>query len=176
MDRECGDCSLCCKLLPMPEFNKPAGTRCQHQRHGIGCNIYPRRPTPCKLWQCRWLNGDKTGSRPDRAHYVVDIMPDFVTVVPKDGSDPMQVPVIQVWIDPAFPDAHRDKKLRRYIEEKEMPALIRLSAHQAFLLAPPTWSADGQWWEGESSLCAAKEHTAEERLAVTPIRIILEKL
>jgi hypothetical protein len=38
--RRCGDCQLCCKLLPTREVNKPANTRCQHQRAHKGCAIY----------------------------------------------------------------------------------------------------------------------------------------
>jgi len=38
--RVCGSCSLCCKLLPIPPLNKPAGKRCDYQRHGKGCTIY----------------------------------------------------------------------------------------------------------------------------------------
>ena len=30
--RRCGGCTLCCKLLPMPELDKRAGKPCQHQR------------------------------------------------------------------------------------------------------------------------------------------------
>jgi hypothetical protein len=164
MKRECGECSLCCKLLPMKEFNKPAGVRCQHQRHGVGCNIYPRRPMACHIWICRWLKGDDTGSRPDRAHLVVDIMPDFVTLMQSNG-EATNVPVLQVWIDPAYPDAHRDPKLRRFIEKQNMAALIRLNAHDAFIIAPPSVSADGKWYEGETQI-AEKMHTAEEKLAV----------
>jgi hypothetical protein len=92
MNRQCGDCQLCCKLLPIQELNKAAGDRCQHQRHGIGCNIYPNRPNCCQLWNCRWLAGDNTGARPDHAHYVVDIMPDYITAVPHDGGPSLDPP------------------------------------------------------------------------------------
>ena len=65
MTRQCGGCTACCKLLPMkpgnkapktlaamiehgimsiddaasmtPDFDKPAGERCPHQRHHKGC-------------------------------------------------------------------------------------------------------------------------------------------
>jgi hypothetical protein len=172
--RQCGDCSLCCKLLPMQEFKKPAGERCQHQRHGIGCNIYPRRPMACQMWNCRWLAGDDTGLRPDRAHYVVDIMPDYITVVPHDGGPSMNVPVLQVWIDPRYPDAHRDPRLRAFIEEVAMPALIRLNSKDGFVIAPPNVNADRVWYEG-GGVSLGREHTAAEKAAaIGPMRIVIE--
>ncbi len=88
-DRKCGDCSLCCKLLPMPELAKPANKRCKHQRYGKGCAIYARRPDSCRTWSCRWLLGEGTDDlpRPDRSHYVIDPMPDFVRMVNKDSGE-----------------------------------------------------------------------------------------
>lgn len=174
--RQCGDCQLCCKLLPMLEFDKPAGERCKHQRHHVGCNIYPRRPMACRLWNCRWLGGDNTGARPDHAHYVVDIMLDYITVVPHDGSEPANVPVLQVWVDPKFPDAHRDKKLRAYIEGIAMPALIRLNAREGFVIAPPNVNADGVWYEGVGvGVSLGREHTLKEKLAaIGPMKITLD--
>lgn len=89
--RRCGDCQLCCKLLPMradgnaraqalaldmvaaglerPEsfagmvwdFDKPAGAACPHQCAGKGCRIYATRPLGCRYWNCKWLMGDDTG-------------------------------------------------------------------------------------------------------------------
>src|SRR5437660_3422800 len=129
-ERQCGDCQLCCKLLPMkggdkpqfsetiaqlvelgimtaadaramePDFYKPAGKRCPHQRHGKGCAIYARRPFGCRFWNCRWLVNDDTAelSRPDRSHYVIDVSPDFVTLRHDDSGEPDVVSVIQVWV------------------------------------------------------------------------------
>jgi hypothetical protein len=159
----------------MQEFNKQAGERCPHQRHGVGCNIYPRRPHACRLWNCRWLAGDNVGSRPDRAHYVVDIMPDYITVVPHDGGPSTDVPVLQVWLDPAYPNAHRDRKLRAYIEKMAMPALIRLNSREGFVIAPPNANADGTWYEGKGGISLGREHTPEEKLkAIGPMRITIE--
>jgi hypothetical protein len=63
------------------DFDKPAGQRCPHQRHGKGCRVYEKRPFGCTFWVCRWLVDDDTKDleRPDRSHYVIDSSPDFVT-------------------------------------------------------------------------------------------------
>ena len=43
--RQCGECTLCCKLLPVPPLNKLAGQKCKHQRfphHGCAVLLRPR--------------------------------------------------------------------------------------------------------------------------------------
>jgi Pyruvate/2-oxoacid:ferredoxin oxidoreductase delta subunit len=151
--RHCGTCSLCCKLLPMPELNKASGKACKHQRFGKGCRIYADRPRSCRLWSCIWLTHSDAGSlhRPDRVHYVIDPSPDYVTVKNDEASEPMQVSVIQIWVDPDFPDAHRDPALRDFLERQSRKyrclGIVRLSSERAFILAPPAISEDGQWHE-----------------------------
>src|SRR5262252_4508162 len=127
--RHCGECTLCCKLLPMKagadarvpqtaaamvasgmadaaeltgmrrDFDKPAGKRCPHQRHHKGCNIYASRPFGCRVWNCRWLVESDVADirRPDRCHYVIDLMPDFIDLNPHDGSAPIKFQVAVVW-------------------------------------------------------------------------------
>jgi hypothetical protein len=54
--RACGSCSLCCKLLAVPEFDKPANVWCQHAApEGRGCAIYATRPDGCRRFKCNWL-------------------------------------------------------------------------------------------------------------------------
>ena len=152
--RECSDCQLCCKLLPMhvPTIDKRAGERCPHQRANVGCNIYPSRPMCCQVWNCRWLVNDDTADlrRPDRSRYVIDVMPDIVRLVPNDGSKPMEVQVVQVWVDPKYRDAHKDPALRAYLErraEKDgMAAIIRFNEGEALILFAPHLTG-GDWRE-----------------------------
>lgn len=166
--RRCGDCQLCCKLLPVRELNKGAHERCQHQRVAKGCMVYDRAGMPgsCKLWNCRWLvDPEETAelSRPDRAHYVIDAIPDFVVAQPEDGPS-VNIPVVQVWIDPSFPDSHRDPALRRYLDrlgEEGVAALIRFNANDAFTLFPPSMTGRG-WVENEGGRSLGREHTASE--------------
>jgi hypothetical protein len=84
MMRECGDCQLCCKLVPVPEIGKLAGQRCKNQRFRKGCALYhtPFKPITSNTWNCRWLVNDDTADlpRPDRSHYVIDINPDYLTL------------------------------------------------------------------------------------------------
>ncbi|HKD36840.1 MAG TPA: YkgJ family cysteine cluster protein [Pirellulales bacterium] len=183
--RQCGECQLCCKLLPMkkdryeesrvleisaamieagipastfdgmiPDFDKPHGERCPHQRHHKGCSIYRNRPWGCRIWNCRWLVNDDTNDlkRPDRSHLVIDIMPDFVTLRNKDDGSTQEVQVVQVWIDPDFPDAHREPRFRAYVERRAKQGiwtLIRRSRASGFTLVAPRIAEDRQWHEEE---------------------------
>jgi len=52
--RNCGGCTLCCKLLTVPAIDKPGGQWCQHCAPGKGCNIYRDRPEVCRTWNCGW--------------------------------------------------------------------------------------------------------------------------
>ena len=189
--RECSGCTLCCKLMPMsakgneragplsvqmqlaglwppnlkiaPDFDKPAGVRCPHQRHGKGCNIYLTRPFGCRMWFCRWLINDDMDdcSRPDRVHYVVDINPDFVV------NDGQTIKVVQVWLDRDYPNAHRDPKLRAFMERRarlnNYATLVRTNNESALLVIPPAMANDGQWHEIQAA-SQEHEHTHEEKM------------
>ena len=173
MPRQCGDCQLCCKLLPVRSLGKEAGQRCKHQRHSKGCAVYAQleRVSPeCRLWNCRWLVENDTADlrRPDRSHYVIDLVPDFVTLRDdKTGGEAQHIQVVQIWVDPKHPDAHRDPALRAYLERRakeNIIGLVRWSDTEAIALFPPELSADRQWHEQGSSM-RTKGHTAEEKVA-----------
>jgi hypothetical protein len=164
---QCGDCQLCCVLLPVADganvrtdtgeiiqmpgsLNKPANTRCPHQRHHKGCTLHgkPNMPYSCSIWNCRWLTSDDTADmpRPDRAHYVIDLMPDIVQAENNITGERHDMEVIQIWIDPAYPDAHRDPALRRYLDRQKKAALIRFNERDSIFLAPPSVTGEG-WYE-----------------------------
>jgi hypothetical protein len=155
--RRCGDCNLCCKLLPFPLIKKPAGMHCKYQRLGKGCTIYASRPSCCRLWSCRWLVDPECADlrRPDRVHYVIDLVPDIITANDSSGKT-MRMPVVQIWVDPKHRDAHRDPQLRRYLERlaetEGMAALIRFNEREGFGLFAPCLASDGQWHEQPAEL------------------------
>jgi hypothetical protein len=163
--RNCGGCTLCCRLVPVAEIGKLAGQRCAHQRHGKGCAVYQTRPLSCSGWSCGWLKDeDDAGelSRPDRAHYVIDQRPDFVTMV--IGEEEQKMPVLQIWCDPAHRDAHRDPALRRYLSGGPVAALIRYNSSDAILIVPPEITGSG-WYESAAGM-GRREHTNAEILEV----------
>jgi hypothetical protein len=160
MTRQCGSCSLCCRLLPVPPLGKKAGERCEHQKFGKGCAVYHtgKMPDDCRIWNCRWLVGDDTAdlSRPDRAHYVIDIMPDHITLQDNETGATTAIQVVQIWIDPARPNAHRDPALRAYLlrrGEQGIAALVRYDNRRAMTLIPPNMIGEGTppagWLQGD---------------------------
>jgi hypothetical protein len=192
--RRCGDCQLCCRLLPMKrenkfkadrtlekmiaaglapknaaahmidDFDKPAGQRCKYQRHHKGCTVYAKRPFGCRMWSCRWLLGDDTAdlSRPDRTGYVLDAMPDFITLESEDGQ-PRTIEVVQIWVDQEHPEAWREPKLLAFLERRAkegIGALIRRNHRDAVAVFGPGISHDGQWHYVESG-SVEEQHTEQ---------------
>ena len=54
--RNCGSCSLCCKVLEVMDVDKPVNTVCKFSTAG-GCTIYNERPRMCRSFSCAWLQG-----------------------------------------------------------------------------------------------------------------------
>lgn len=164
--RQCGGCTLCCKLLPVRSLGKKDNQRCVHQRTGKGCAVYSKliKVSPeCVFWSCRWLGNDDAAdlSRPDRSHYVIDVMPDFIGAQDDDTGEITEVPVVQIWVDPDYPDAHRDPALRAWLDRRQAVALIRYSASDAFALFPPSRTKDHQWMEKGSNSAGASHSAAD---------------
>ena len=165
--RTCGTCQLCCKVMPVPPLKKPANKRCDHQRANKGCAVWhsPAMPSVCWLYHCRWLADPSTKGlpRPDRAHYVIDFMPDHITMTDESGKQ-VDVPVFQVWVDPAFPDAWQDENLKAWMaamaDRHGFATIIRFSSRAAVTVFPPHFDADGQW---NVQAGTVKARTPEER-------------
>ena len=166
--RQCGACTLCCKLLPVRELGKLGGERCEHQRHGKGCAIYSARPPSCQTWSCKWLlDGEALRDlrRPDRVGYVIDPMPDFVRLTDNDTGAVTELPVIQIWLD--HPDAHRDPALRAWLDGEAqrvgMGALARMPRNNdAIGLFAPSISSDKQWHEVRTNFKPEEQHSAAD--------------
>lgn len=163
--RKCNECTLCCRLLPVLEVQKPANTTCRHQC-SKGCRVYrtDKWPLSCGLWSCRWLTDESLPlQRPDRTHYVIDPIPDFIEI---NGAP---VGVVQIWVDPRFPKAHQDPQLREWLVSRfrdfknQQLALIRFDSYKAIVLFPPESNSSGEWVEMPAQ-SAQREHTPEEVL------------
>ena len=75
--RECGSCSLCCKVYTITELDKPAGKWCTHCKPGKGCVIHDALPTQCIEFNCLWRTEASIGPdwKPDRSKMVLTISP-----------------------------------------------------------------------------------------------------
>lgn len=167
--RSCGDCQLCCRLLPTEEIAKPENQRCRHQKSYCGCTIYPNRPLSCQLWSCRWLLDDDMGDqpRPDRSHIVVDMMPDVIRAKDNNTGVTTTMPVIVVWIDPAHRHAYKTDVFLRYVKRQTVPVLIRYGSRDngGVLFPPATTGQDTVAWHS-SELGADMPRTLREKAAL----------
>ncbi len=157
MTRQCGTCQACCSIVPVGALKKPAATRCEHQRFKSGCAIYARRPFECALWSCAWLAAWPEAAalrRPDRAGYVVDVLPDSVML---NGRELL---VAQVWTTPDDKrELPNDAGVQAFALEvavrRRWGTLIRHGNERGTLLIAPPLSADGEWWAKEAALSPA---------------------
>ena len=83
--KECGDCTLCCKLMGVyedtpVELAKPPGVWCEHCDVGKGCKIYDNKPTACVMFECLWLQHQEMVEelKPNRSHVVMFELPEEV--------------------------------------------------------------------------------------------------
>jgi hypothetical protein len=99
--RDCGDCTLCCKVMAIEELAKPAGSWCPHCKPGRGCLTYAGRPAECQAFSCLWLVDDQLEQhwRPSRSRLVL--------TTSEDG--------IEIRCDPGFRDAWRKEPFRSEI-------------------------------------------------------------
>jgi len=162
-EHRCGECQLCCRLFPIKPMQKPSNQRCKHQRYRKGCAVYSTRPRDCRIWSCIWLTQPFDGlRRPDKCHYIVDPSLDFAQIS-DEGREPERIPIIQIWCDPRFPNAHEDKALRTWLSQMATQGylgLIRYSSTDAFLLIPPEMNNIGVWLKGFGQ--AEGEHSTAE--------------
>ena len=91
--RECGSCTLCCKVYNVTELGKAAGKWCSHCKPGSGCKIHDHLPNECAAFNCLWRTRAEMPAewKPDQAKMVL-------TVHPATNA-------IQVVVDPGVPSA-----------------------------------------------------------------------
>ena len=71
--RTCASCTLCCKILAIPEVPTPRDAWCGNCAVGKGCRVYDQRPEPCRTFYCGFLIWDAVPDHwfPARAKIVV---------------------------------------------------------------------------------------------------------
>jgi hypothetical protein len=101
--RECGGCTMCCKVMTVRELQKPMGSWCSHCKPGRGCGIYEARPAECRTFICAWIQRPELGPewRPDKCKMV--LMQESIA-----GR-------IVIKCDPGFPHAWRKEPYRGQI-------------------------------------------------------------
>lgn len=133
--RSCGSCSLCCKVMSIPELEKPAGSWCPNVRLGSscgGCAIYETRPESCRSFACAWLDGFLPENlKPDRSKAVVTAS---------------NAGWLVVHVDPKYPDAATSGALGRWLAETSLlaPVLIVCGARRRLIANGPRASSQAR--------------------------------
>jgi hypothetical protein len=125
--RQCGSCSLCCKVLGIAALEKPVGAWCTHCVQGRGCAIYDDRPAECRGFVCGWLRDERLGDEwyPKRSKIVLTYEQDrFVAHV--DASTP------RAWREEPYATALKKMMLANLPLGK--PVYVAIGRHQILLL------------------------------------------
>ncbi len=103
--RECGSCTLCCKVYDVPSLEKPAGRWCSHCLPGRGCGIHETRPTHCRSFFCMWMTDGAMPPewKPDRCKFVLTV----------DGVTRF----LNVQVDPGSPNAWRAEPFQTQLRQ-----------------------------------------------------------
>jgi hypothetical protein len=128
--RECGACTMCCKVYTFPEIGKPAGVWCRYCTPGKGCKIHDNVPDPCRQFFCLWMTDGTMPAewRPDRARFVLTVYPGngFVYGQVDPGSP-------GAWRRAPYYDALRSMA-KRLADERRL--LVMFVGDEATLLTP----------------------------------------
>lgn len=108
MTRECGSCSLCCKVMGVQELKKPMGKWCTYARKGVGCTIHHQEgyPKSCRGFTCLWMEREVGGIpdqfKPDKVHAF------FLGLLEGKG--------VALYVDPGYPFAPLTQPLSGLID------------------------------------------------------------
>ena len=128
--RSCGTCTACCKTHGIhEEIQKLAGEWCVHCNRGRGCKIYETRPTPCRVYQCGWLEGFwGEQDRPDRRKILID----------SHETPREKLSYICIWEvrEGEIERAYAQTKKRFYLNRGLCVVLVRLSGKRTVIFPP----------------------------------------
>ena len=99
---KCGDCTLCCDVLPIGEIEKPESVLCGHCILKKGCNIYKDRPEACKNFDCMYIESDdmKIELRPDNCNVIFEKVTDNICLAISHYNEPnaFEKPIVLEYI------------------------------------------------------------------------------
>ena len=89
---DCGECTLCCKLLNVYWMDAPPTILCRECVEGHGCRLWPNIPEGCKLYECSWnlTVGAHIDLRPDNCHVIWDSVNGHIMFGTQDPDYPVQ--------------------------------------------------------------------------------------
>ena len=159
--RNCGTCSLCCKVYSIAELNKPAGQWCPHLARGPGCTIYKSRPQDCRQFFCAWRLDPSLGPewKPEVSRFVLSADPRYQALtVTVDPGAPL------AWKREPYYSRLKSFSTRFFAENKRF--LVNVRGHTNIVLpdrdVPLGVIVPGEetvtWWEGATYQAMLRRH------------------
>ena len=76
-ERQCGSCTLCCKMLYVPDYDSKIGEYCKHCLPNTGCSIHETKKEICRTFDCLWIKQPQIPDsyRPDKCHVLFEMVP-----------------------------------------------------------------------------------------------------
>lgn len=132
---DCGECTLCCKLLEIKAMDSPKGEWCRGCVPGGGCKIYPTRPEGCREYSCSWrlTPGASPNLRPDRIKAIFEPINEHIMLCTHDPSSE---------IKPAT-----KKQIEAFIEEGNSVVIAYLNGSRPEIALAEGHTADQVWVE-----------------------------
>lgn len=136
--QDCGACNLCCKLLAVPDIQKPARMLCWWTGVHGGCERHAEKATApelkaCHQFRCLWLASQDQpgqemprGMRPDISHVVMG------------PQDPKDETLLYVQVDPDYPKAWLDPTVHGYLQ-----GILSRGGKVEVILDNARWPLDG---------------------------------
>jgi len=89
-NNKCGECTLCCELLPIPEIGKSENVLCTDCTLKKGCNIYNERPESCVNFDCLYISSNEMELelRPDNCNVIFDMITTKIYMALNHYNDP----------------------------------------------------------------------------------------
>jgi len=81
----CGECTLCCELLPVKWLDKPVNTVCKYCDNG--CTIHEGKDKECKEYNCMYaqVKGVPVELRPDNSKVIFEKHPGKLVIATLDA-------------------------------------------------------------------------------------------
>jgi hypothetical protein len=164
MERICGKCSLCCRILGIDALGKTAGEWCRHCVIGQGCGIYGERPAPCRDFECLYKTNP---ALPEVWHPAVS----HLMLRMERGTR------LMVFVDPARPGAWTREPYRRQLQRlaaslypRQCQVMVRIGDRHIAIL--PDREVDLGICQGQFAIKCTPHYTPRGmRWEVTVVRV-----
>lgn len=101
-DNVCGTCTLCCKVIEVPEYDSPENEYCIHCEENVGCTNHEQRHDVCINFDCVYITDNYDLSlRPDKTGVIFDKLYTriYQAMISRDRLDDWKTPVVMEHIE-----------------------------------------------------------------------------